>query len=190
MIDQLLNLDRKLFIFINSGLSNSMFDLIMPWFRNPLFWAPLYLFMIIFFIKEYKIKGLYLIGFLLLTFAIADFTSASIIKPVFQRLRPCNDVSMAGQINLLVNCGKGFSFVSSHATNHFAISLFLIGTFGKRWPWVIAASLIWAAVVSFAQVYVGLHYPIDVLCGGLLGALIGVLISSLQKTVFTLDGDY
>ena|SRR2546428_6532534 len=189
MIDQLLNLDRKLFIFINSDLSNSFFDWIMPWLRNPLFWAPLYVFMIIFFIKEYKIKGLYLIGFLLLTFAIADYTSASIIKPIFQRLRPCNDVSMAGQINLLVNCGKGFSFVSSHATNHFAIALFLIGTFGNRWRWVIVASLIWAAAISFAQVYVGVHYPIDVFCGGLLGALIGALVSSLQKAAFILDGN-
>jgi undecaprenyl-diphosphatase len=189
MIDQLLALDRELFFFINSHLSNSFLDWVMPWFRKPLFWAPLYIFLIVFFIKEYKIKGLYLIGFLLLTVAIADFSSASIIKPMFQRLRPCNDVSLAGQIHVRVACGKGFSFVSSHATNHFAIALFLIGTFASRWRWIIAVSLIWATLISFAQVYVGVHYPIDVLCGGLLGALIGYLISQLQKTAFVLDGD-
>ncbi|UKJ06432.1 phosphatase PAP2 family protein [Solitalea lacus] len=189
MLNQLNTFDQKAFFFINTGLSNSFFDLLMPLLRNQYFWTPVYVFLIVFFIREYKKKGLYLIGFLLLTFAIADFTSASIIKEYFQRLRPCNDPALVGLVKLRLNrCGNGFSFVSSHAANHFAISMFLIGTFYQRWKWVLPAALIWAALVCFAQVYVGVHYPFDVTCGGILGLLIGYGVSSLRKTLVPIDG--
>lgn len=189
MLEQLNSIDQKIFFFINNDLSNPFFDWLMPLLRNQYFWAPLYAFLIVFFIKEYKIKGLYLILFLLLAFGIADFTSASIIKQHFQRLRPCNDPALLGLVKLrIARCGSGFSFVSSHAANHFAISLFLIGTFYQRWKWVLPAALAWATIICFAQVYVGVHYPFDVTCGGLLGALIGWGVSQIRKNTLPLDG--
>ncbi|MCO4291474.1 phosphatase PAP2 family protein [Solitalea sp. MAHUQ-68] len=189
MLEQLNSIDQKAFFFVNSDLSNSFFDWLMPLMRYPAFWAPLYLFLIIFFIKEYKIKGLYLIAFLLITFAIADFVSASIIKEYFRRLRPCNDPALMGLVKVrLSRCSGGFSFISSHASNHFAIATFLISTFYQRWKWVLPVAFFWAAIICFAQVYVGVHYPFDVFCGGIFGIVVGYSVSKLRKSLVPIDG--
>ena len=109
------------------------------------------------------------------TFGVADFGSASIVKPMVKRVRPCNDPQLAQTIISRVPCGTGYSFPSSHASNHFAISVFLIGAFHKRWRWIWFWALLWATLVCFAQIYVGVHYPIDILTGALFGTLVGYL---------------
>jgi undecaprenyl-diphosphatase len=76
-------------------------------------------------------------------------------------------------MRLLVECGSGYSFPSSHATNHFGMSLFLYFSFGKFYKWIKPTVILWAALVAYAQVYVGVHYPLDVVFGALLGFLIG-----------------
>jgi undecaprenyl-diphosphatase len=96
-----------------------------------------------------------------------------VLKKSIQRLRPCNDAEMAEKTTLRVSCGSGYSFTSSHAANHFAAAVFLIGIFGASVGWLRPTLLIWAGAISFSQVYVGVHYPADVVCGGLLGAAIG-----------------
>src|SRR3546814_11042919 len=105
----------------------------MPLLRNKYFWTPVYIFLVVSFLSQYKWKGFALIGFVLLALGIADFTSASIIKPMVKRLRPCNDLDLPGQIRELVDCGGGISFVSSNATKHFAISFSLISFYYKHW---------------------------------------------------------
>lgn len=184
MLDQLLQFDHQMFLGINQGLANPLFDAIMPLLRNKYFWSPLYLFLIIFLIKNYKKNGLICILFLLLTFAMADFFSASLIKPVAERLRPCNEPGFNNEIRLLVSCGRGFSFPSSHACNHFAIAMFLIVVFYKRWRPLLPAGLLWAFSISFAQVYVGVHFPADVIAGGLLGCMIGYVTGTIFLTTY------
>ena len=177
MPDFLLNLDRHLFYLINHQLSNPFFDFLMPLMRNPKFWIPLYLFIITFSIWRYKKQGIILVVFLALAVGFADYTSASIIKPAVTRLRPCRDpVTASNDINR-VTCGTGYSFPSTHATDHFAIALFLSCPFYKRWKWVLPATLIWAAIICLAQVYVGVHYPLDVTGGAIYGSLVGVLFA-------------
>ncbi|WP_345232194.1 phosphatase PAP2 family protein [Olivibacter ginsenosidimutans] len=117
--------------------------------------------------------------FLLLTFGAADFLSASVIKPLVKRVRPCNELALKGEMVSRIRCGSGYSFPSSHASNHFAIALFLIMVYRRRWKSILWLALIWAFLVSFAQIYVGVHYPIDVICGALFGALIGYIIARL-----------
>jgi undecaprenyl-diphosphatase len=112
---------------------------------------------------------------LALTFGAADFGSATLIKSFYKRVRPCNDPAMAATIVRRVDCGPGYSFPSTHASDHFAIAVFLSLVFYKRYRWVLPASILWAAAISFAQVYVGVHYPIDVTAGALYGTLIGCL---------------
>ena len=183
MFEQILQLDQQLFIAINEGLSNPFFDWIMPFLRNRVFWTPLYLFLVIFLTRNYGKWGLICIVFMLLTFAITDYFSASIIKPAFERLRPCNDIAIKNELNAIVDCGTGFSFPSTHATNHFGIAMFLILTFYQRWKWIIPLALFWAFSIAFAQVYVGVHYPTDVLTGAILGCLIGYITSTIFKTI-------
>jgi undecaprenyl-diphosphatase len=179
MIEQLMQLDRDLFIAINHGLSNSFFDWLMPILRDRYTWVLLYLFIIVFAIKNYGKQGIYLLMFLLISFGISDYVSSSIIKPNVQRLRPCNETEIKSIVNNLVDCGSGYSFPSSHATNHFGIAVFLIMMFYHRWKIILPIGLLWATSISFAQIYVGVHYPIDILMGSILGSSIGFLLGKI-----------
>lgn len=181
MPDFLLQLDRRCFYLINHSLSNSLFDIIMPLLRNPRFWIPLYIFIIAFVIWHYRNKGVWLILTLLLTVGVADYGSASIIKAIIQRNRPCRDEAIANTIISRVPCGTGYSFPSTHASDHFAMSVFLALVFYRKWRWVWFWTLLWAALVCFAQVYVGVHYPVDVTAGALFGAFIGTIFALTFK---------
>ena len=180
-MEALLQFDFDLFLKIHRGLSNPFFDWLMPLLRNRYFWAPLYLFIIIFSIKEYKKKGILLIAVLLLTFAIGDLVASRIVKPLVGRVRPCNDSRLSTKIIHRVHCGTGKSFPSAHATNHFAIAVFLIGVFYERWKAILPYGIAWAFLISFAQIYVGVHFPVDIMAGALLGILIGWSTSKLYK---------
>ncbi|GGC48887.1 hypothetical protein GCM10011386_46400 [Parapedobacter defluvii] len=183
MIDQLVSLDQEAFLAINQGLSNAFFDWLMPVLRNPYTWAPLYLFIIVFCIKNYRKKGMLIIFFILITFGIADAVSSSVIKKTVKRVRPCNDIEFKEEVAVRVRCGSGYSFTSSHATNHFAISTVLIMIFYRRWKHILWLALLWAATISIAQVYVGVHYPFDILGGALLGSVIGYLTGLVFRVV-------
>lgn len=181
MIAELQQFDAELFLKINKGLSNDFFDFIMPLVRNKFFWSPLYLFIIAFCIKQYKKQGYYIILGLLITFAAGDLISSRLIKPMVQRTRPCNEIKLTNDIIKCVPCGTGYSFPSAHATNHFAIALFLIGIFYRKWKPVLPLALAWAALIALAQIYVGVHYPLDTIGGAILGTCIGLIISTIYK---------
>ncbi|ADY52628.1 phosphoesterase PA-phosphatase related protein [Pseudopedobacter saltans DSM 12145] len=187
MINQLLHFDQEVFFFVNKALGNAFFDWLMPILRNKYTWIPLYIFIIAFSVGKYKLKGFYLILFLSATVGLADFTSAKLLKPTFERVRPCNDETIKDQVNARVGCGAGKSFPSTHATDHFAIAMFLIGIFRRIWKHIIAIGILWAGLISFAQVYVGVHYPIDVTVGALYGSLIGFLLAKIYKRYFQLE---
>ena len=111
---------------------------------------------------------------LFLTAATSDLISSRFIKPMVERLRPCNDIDVFEQINVLVRCGGGYSFTSSHATNHFAIAIFVIFWLGKDFKWVRYFFGFWATTIALGQVYVGVHYPLDIFGGAILGTIIGL----------------
>lgn len=166
--------DASLFQLINGRMSNALFDAVLPLLREKWFWAPLYLFVAAFsWLNFGKKKGWLVVLGLVAAVGLSDFTSSSLIKKNVQRLRPCNDPVMVEQVTLRAPCGAGYSFTSSHAANHFAAAVFLIGIFGGLARWLRPAALSWAAAIAFSQVYVGVHYPGDVICGALLGAAIG-----------------
>lgn len=179
MLSTLLHWDAFVFECINSGLSNPVFDTLLPWFREKLFWAPAYLFLTAFLIQNYKRQAIWLMLGMLFTVALSDTTSSLWIKKNVERLRPCNDPEMTQRIIERVPCGGGYSFTSSHATNHFAVAVYIIGILGLRqhpMKWILLG---WAAIIALSQVYVGVHYPLDVLCGGILGSMIGWMMARL-----------
>lgn len=181
MPPELLQLDRDVFYFINHHLSNPFFDWLMPYLRNPRFWIPLYIFIIAFSIYKFKKTGVIIVLLLAATAGVADYTSASIIKPAIKRVRPCRDVITSQTDISRVPCGSGYSFPSTHATDHFAMAAFISLVFCRRWRWIWYAAMFWAGIISFAQVYVGVHYPIDVLGGTLYGILVGCAMALLFK---------
>ncbi|HRI59152.1 MAG TPA: phosphatase PAP2 family protein [Saprospiraceae bacterium] len=165
--------DTDLFRFINGSMSNPVLDAVLPFFREKWFWAPLYLFVAAFVCLNYKKKGWVIMLGLVAAVGLSDFTSSTLVKKNVQRLRPCNDPALVEHVTLRTSCGSGYSFTSSHAANHFAAAVFIIGVFGRLARWVRPAALLWATVIAVSQVYVGVHYPGDIFCGALLGMAIG-----------------
>jgi membrane-associated phospholipid phosphatase len=183
MIAELQQFDTELFLKIHRGLSNGFFDWLMPLVRNRFFWSPLYLFIVIFCIKQFKKQGYYMILMVLITFAMGDMIASRLIKPNVARVRPCNEITLADQIIHRVPCGSGYSFPSAHATNHFGIAVFLICLFYRRWKPILPIGLAWALLVSFAQIYVGVHYPIDTFVGAILGTGVGLFCFYLYQKI-------
>lgn len=179
MIERLLSFDQELFFWINRGMAHPFLDAYLPLTRNMFFWSPLYLFLIVFFTLNFGRKGWIVIGVVLLTFACTDLVSSSLIKPWVGRLRPCNDEEIRQWVRLLVNCGGGKSFTSSHATNHFGLAVLVGLALKPYFRWALWLFILWAGTISLAQVYVGVHYPLDVLAGGLLGSLIAWIMWQL-----------
>ncbi len=173
ILQDLIHFDEWLFHLLNGEWSHPALDAIMPWWRDKKTWVPLYIALAAFAVYRFRLNGLYFILGVLLTVGVADTVSSKAMKPAFERLRPCNNTELPFEVVQRGGCGGGFSFTSSHATNHFAIAWFIALTLGRlykaiRWP-----LLIWAGTIAYGQVYVGVHYPLDVLAGGLIGSLIG-----------------
>ncbi len=181
----MIDFDYNLFHLINSRWSNGFFDWLMPILRNKYMWAPFYAALVAFLIINFKKSGLAIVVGLLLTVTLCDQLSSNVVKPFVKRPRPCHQWQSPMQMTLRVDCGPGKSFTSSHATNHFGIASFLVFLFGFRRKWIGAGLLFWAAAISYAQVYVGVHFPLDVFGGALLGAAIGVTVGWLIRFVLS-----
>ena len=179
------NIDHFLFAFLNQSLSNPIFDSILPTLRNKWTWTPLYLFIVVFFIYKYKLKSLYVILCAIISVILADYLSAGVIKPWIQRPRPCNTPVVKESLNLLLDCRNSFSFVSSHACNHFSMAIFFSSMLKNRSnsrP-ITSLFLAWAGIISFAQIYVGVHFPTDILVGAVLGSMIGWIVVKLCRFI-------
>ena len=180
MMQTVLQWDTSLMHWINSGWSNAFFDWLMPAVRNKYLWLPLYIFSAAWVIFNFTRKQcLVAILFAILAVFASDTISSKLIKNNVQRPRPCQVSSLA--VIQRVNCGSGFSFTSSHAANHFCAAALIVTVFGHfmgKWRhlWWL-----WAILVSVAQVYVGLHYPLDILGGAVLGVIVGLSMGTMAK---------
>lgn len=165
-----MSIDQALFEFINQDLANPFLDWLLPVYRDKLTWVPFYLVIVFLLFRTYGAKRtLYLLACIGVVLGVADQLAASVLKPLIGRLRPCAEPSVMDEVRSLVGCGGKFSFPSNHATNHFALAGILALTYLRsKGGWKILAYL-WAASICFAQVYVGKHWPGDVLGGALLG---------------------
>ncbi len=180
-MNSILHFDQQLFFFINNNCHTAFFNSLMPYWRSMYFWIPLYAFFITFIVEKFGKKGwIYLLA-LAITVSVSDTVSSKFIKKSIERTRPCNDSQLKTQVKLLVHCGSGYSFPSSHATNHFAVAVFVIFTLAIRKKWLQWGLIAWASSVALGQVYVGIHYPFDILFGGILGSFIGWGIAFLYK---------
>lgn len=174
-MSELLQCDEALFRLINGVWHTPWLDALLPYWREKTSWIPLYVAMAGYFAYLWRSKAVILLLAIVLTVGLADLISHRVIKQSVQRPRPCREEALAPDVRLLVNCGGGYSFTSNHAANHFALAAFLFGLLKDRWRrsrWLWVA---WAASIAYAQVYVGLHYPLDVLGGGILGWALGWL---------------
>lgn len=188
-------IDQTLFYLINKDLESDLTNWLMPILTDSDNWMPIYIFIFIYLIfidgflnnnnriSNYFLnfwrnnrKGIIFAFMLAIGITLADQISSSLIKEWVGRIRPCHTLE---NVNLLVNCGGGKSFPSSHATNNFYAAGVLSYYFrNSKWIFYILASL-----VALSRVFVGVHYPIDIAAGAILGTLIAILIINIYKVI-------
>jgi len=174
-------LDKKLMLLLN-GLHQPWLDPIMIFASARWTWLPFYAFLLGFLIWKYRLKVWpYLIA-LTLTITIADQMASGICKPIFKRLRPCHQPEMIEKgLYVLDHHAGRFGFISSHASNSFAAAVFLGLAFGAGWR--IRVLLCWAFLVSYSRIYVGVHFPLDIFLGALVGIFTGYGVFKLLKNI-------
>lgn len=178
MLEFLNKLDTELFLFFNS-INSPVWDKIMWWISGSKSWIPMYLIIVIYIIYKFRWKAVITLVFIALVVTLADQISVKAFKDVFQRLRPCHNPALEEIVHLVKNkCGGKYGFVSSHAANTFAVAFFLSKLFKNKYFSLFI--FIWAAVVSYSRIYLGVHYPFDVLGGAVLGSVIGWMVFLLH----------
>ncbi len=173
MIESLEHIDHQLLLFIN-GCHHPWADLLMTAFSGNLIWIPLYFWCLVMLIKEKQHRVWLSLFFLILLISISDQTSVHLFKNTFQRYRPCHNLELKESLHLLEGACKGkYGFVSSHAVNSFATATFLSLIVRKRGFYLM---FFWAFIVSYSRIYLGVHFPSDVVAGALLGIILAFAI--------------
>ena len=188
MIEEILKLDSKLFLYLNN-LGTSKFDI---------FWISLskieanilmYLFLILlfFYIQKIRPKLIYIFYFFIVIALMITITDqgANIFKDSIQRLRPCYNESIIDSLRLVKeNCGGKYGFFSAHASNSFSLAIFFGLLFINRIRYIIMITIVYASLISYSRIYLGVHYPIDIIFGGFFGIFVGFVMYSFVYLKF------
>lgn len=171
MLETIIEWDKAWLLAIN-GCNSSFFDHLMYLISDKYVWIPLYLSMIFLLIRSKRYDAVYGILAVALTILLADQFASGFCKPFFERLRPTHDPSMLPFLHIVkgYTCGL-YGFCSSHASNTWGIAVLTALLFKNRTYTIVVAT--WAALNCYSRMYLGVHYPLDILCGGLSGALFG-----------------
>jgi undecaprenyl-diphosphatase len=173
--------DKQAMIFLNN-LGSSTFDPFWILVSEKWFWIPLYVIFLYFLYKNFNKKSLfYILLFVALGITASD-QIANIFKFGFERLRPCHDPSLEGLLRE-VKCGGKFGFYSAHSSNSFFVATYLTILLGKKIKQLPYFLFVWAAIVAYSRVYLGMHFPGDIIIGAIMGILLALFFGILAKKV-------
>lgn len=179
MIEYLDHIDRAVFLFLN-GMHNPFFDKMMFAATNGALWIPLYLFFLFFVIRKYKWNTL-LILVIVAIMILASDTASAFVKETVHRPRPS---WQPGLMVHIVQAYKGghWGFYSGHASNTFCVAIFLCMILGKRYWYVGLLAILWSVIMSYTRIYLGVHYPGDIISGWVAGSLFGLICKFIVQT--------
>ena len=173
--------DKQAMIFLNN-LGSSTFDPFWILVSEKWFWIPLYVIFLYFLYKNFNKKSLfYILLFVALGITASD-QIANIFKFGFERLRPCHDPSLEGLLRE-VKCGGKFGFYSAHSSNSFFVATYLTMLLGKKIKQLPYFLFVWATIVAYSRVYLGMHFPGDIIIGAIMGILLALFFGTLAKKV-------
>ena len=185
MIDNIIHWDTGLFLYFNN-LGNVFWDPFWLAVSEEETWIPLYAVLLYLLYRQYPNRKFFLIiPFIVLNVLFTDQGSVWLFKEQFQRLRPCQLEELLDKMRLVKeSCGGLYGFISSHSSNTFGLAV-LVGLLGKpNYRYLIVLLIVWAALVAYSRVYLGVHYPLDIMVGALYGVLCGLLVYFIaSKTV-------
>lgn len=182
-MEALSTIDSDLFLFLN-GLHADWMDKVMMLITDMWVWLPLYLLLVYWMARQYGKRCLWIILAVSLVVLCSDQLASHVCKPLFQRLRPCYNDDFQNLIYLPKGMAGGkYGFVSSHAANTFAVATFLTFVLRNYRPWPAIVLFMWALLSSYSRIYIGFHYPGDILCGAILGTMIGLTAWKLFQIV-------
>ncbi|OQX82404.1 MAG: hypothetical protein B6D64_00335 [Bacteroidetes bacterium 4484_276] len=151
----------------------------MYWVSNKFIWIPLYLWFCYEIIKKYKMQTILLLVMVAVMITLSDQITV-FFKNYFERPRPCHDEHISHLVHVVKDaCGGPYGFISGHASSSFSLAIFLIPVFRGRFRYFTPLIIMWASLVAYSRVYLGVHYPADIVCGALLGILLGYLFAKL-----------
>ena len=172
----MINFDTDLFLFLN-GLHADWLDPVMTFISGKLTWTPFYLILLYLVIKNYKKQSVLIILGIILLIVCSDQVSSGIFKPLFERPRPCHNEAIKDLVYLPDgHCGGAYGFISSHACNVFALAVFMTNILKRYYRKIGWVMFVWAPLVAYSRIYMGVHYPGDVIVGAAVGAIIGWLM--------------
>ena len=179
------DLDHQLFLFLN-GLHVGWLDPVMTFISSEKGWIPFYAVLVFLVFYKYKWKGLWVLLGVVVAITLSDQIASHVFKPMVMRLRPCHDPLIKDIVYLPDgHCGGKYGFMSSHAANTFALASLIFMTMKKHYSKIGWLMFPWAAVVSYSRIYMGAHFPGDVICGVALGVLLGFGIGYLTRFVIS-----
>ena len=177
----LIEKDHQLLLFLN-GLGDSAFDPFWLTVTGKWFWIPFYVILLYLFYKSFPLrKFFFILVFIAIGVTISD-QLASIFKHGIQRFRPCHDELLIEKMRMVI-CGGNFGFYSAHASSSFFVATFVSILLGKKYKYLSIIVFVWASLVSYSRIYLGVHFPFDVVFGALVGFLLGGFLAELTKKV-------
>ena len=179
LLQQILELDKDVFLFFN-GFHSDFWDTIMIMITRQETWIPFFASILFFIVKDYRSKAFLIVIALVILIAATDQFS-NVLKYSVQRLRPTHDPAISHLVHIFFKKGGKFGFVSAHAANSVAILVFTSRIFKNRAYYFLM--LTWVLLFCYSRIYVGVHYPLDLICGGLVGWFMGWALYRLMMFV-------